>query len=68
MRIGLMSDTHDRLDAIEAAIDFFNRQGVNDVLHAGDLVSPLAAPKFSKFKAKFHYVWGNNEATVSLSE
>ncbi len=61
MRIGLMSDTHDRLDAIEAAIDFFNRQGVNDVLHAGDLVSPLAAPKFSKLKAKLHYVWGNNE-------
>jgi hypothetical protein len=36
MIIGLMSNTHDRLDAIEAAIDFFNRQGVNDVLHAGD--------------------------------
>jgi len=23
MRIGLMSDTHDRIDAVEAAIDFF---------------------------------------------
>ncbi|MBM3118302.1 MAG: metallophosphoesterase [Chloroflexi bacterium] len=59
--IGLMSDTHDRLDGIEVAIDFFNCQGVKDVLHAGDLVSPLAAPKFSKLKAKLHYVWGNNE-------
>ena len=61
MIIGLMSDTHDRLDAIEEAIDFFNRQGVKDVLHAGDLVSPLAAPMFSKLKGKLHYVWGNNE-------
>jgi len=61
MIIGLMSDTHDRLGAIEAAIKFFNRQGVNDVLHAGDLVSPFAAPKFSKLKAKLHYVWGNND-------
>ncbi|HEX76791.1 MAG TPA: metallophosphoesterase [Dehalococcoidia bacterium] len=61
MRIGVMSDTHDRLDAIKAAIDFFNRQGVRDVLHAGDLVSPLVVPKFSTLKAKLHYTWGNNE-------
>lgn len=61
MKIGLMSDTHDRLDAVETAIDFFNRQGVTDVLHAGDLVSPLVVPKFSKLEAKLHYVWGNNE-------
>ena len=61
MRIGLMSDTHDRFDAVEAAIDFFNCQGISDVLHAGDLVSPLVVPKFSKLKAKLHYVWGNNE-------
>jgi len=61
MRIGLMSDTHDRIDAVEAAIDFFNRQRVNHVLHAGDLVSPLVVPKFSKLRVRLHYVWGNNE-------
>ncbi len=61
MKIGLMSDTHDRLDAVEKAIDLFNREGLKHVLHAGDLVSPFVAPKFSKLKAKLHYVWGNNE-------
>ncbi len=61
MMVGLMSDTHDRLDAIAAAVDFFNHQGVSSVLHAGDLVSPLVVPLFSKLKAKLHYVWGNNE-------
>jgi putative phosphoesterase len=61
MKIGIMSDTHDRLDAVEKAIDFFNREGVEHVLHAGDLVSPFVAPKFAKLKAKLHYVWGNNE-------
>ncbi len=61
MKIGLMSDTHDRIDAVERAIDFFNRAGVEHVLHAGDLVSPFVAPKFAKLKAKLHYVWGNNE-------
>jgi len=61
MMIGAMSDTHDRLDAVDKAISFFNSQQVTKVLHAGDLVSPFVAPLFSKLKAKLHYVWGNNE-------
>ena len=66
MKVGLMADTHDRIDAVERAIDFFNRAGVEHVLHAGDLVSPFVAPKFSKLKAKLHYVWGNNEGDREL--
>jgi len=61
MIIGAMSDTHDRLDAVDKAINFFNSQEVTDVLHAGDLVSPFVVPLFSKLKAKLHFVWGNNE-------
>jgi len=61
MKIGIMSDTHDRLDVVEKAIDLFNREGVKHVLHAGDLVSPFVAPKFARLKAKLHIVWGNNE-------
>lgn len=56
-----MSDTHDRIDAIEKAVDFFNEVGVKHVLHAGDLVSPFVAPKFGDLEAELHYVWGNNE-------
>ena len=61
MKIGLMADTHDRLEAVERAVDFFNRERVRHVLHAGDLVSPFVAPKFAGLKAKLHFVWGNNE-------
>jgi hypothetical protein len=61
-----MSDTHDRLDAVEKAIDFFNCQNLREVLHAGDLVSPFVAPRFSKLKAKLYYVWGNNEGDREL--
>ena len=61
MMIGAMSDTHDRLEAVDKAISFFNSQQVTEVLHAGDLVSPFVAPLFSKLQAKLHYVWGNNE-------
>ncbi|MEM3402234.1 MAG: metallophosphoesterase [Candidatus Hadarchaeales archaeon] len=61
MKIGVMSDTHDRIDAVERAVDFFNGENVEHVLHAGDLVSPFVAPRFSRLKAKLYYVWGNNE-------
>jgi hypothetical protein len=56
-----MADTHDRLEAVEKAVGFFNRERVEHVLHAGDLVSPFVASKFKALKAKLHYVWGNNE-------
>jgi putative phosphoesterase len=61
MIIGAMSDSHDRLDAVDKAISFFNSQEVTDVLHAGDLVSPFVVRLFSRLKAKLHFVWGNNE-------
>jgi len=73
MIIAAMSDTHDRLDAVEKAISFFNSQEVTDVLHAGDLVSPFVVRLFSRLNAKLHYVWGNNEGdhdyiTVRLAD
>ena len=61
MIIGAMADTHDKLDAVDKAINFFNSQQVTDVLHAGDLVSPFVVPLFYNLKAKLHFVWGNNE-------
>lgn len=61
MKIGVMADTHDRLESVEKAVEFFNRERVEHVLHAGDLVSPFVAPKFKELRAKLHYVWGNNE-------
>lgn len=61
MKIGLIADTHDRLDAVEKAVKYLNEQGVDHVLHAGDLVSPFVAAKFRDLKAKLHIVWGNNE-------
>lgn len=56
-----MADTHDRLEAVEKSVELFNRERVEHVLHAGDLVSPFVAPKFKELRAKLYYVWGNNE-------
>ncbi len=61
MRIGILSDTHDRLRLIEQAVERFNAEGVKLVLHAGDFVSPFTAIPFGKLKAEFVGVFGNND-------
>lgn len=61
MKIGIMSDSHDNIPKIRAAIELFNRQEVELVIHAGDLVSPFAAKELRAIKSKFIVVFGNND-------
>ncbi|WP_144922898.1 metallophosphoesterase [Halorubrum salsamenti] len=46
MRIGIVSDTHDDLDAVEAAVALFEREGVDAVVHCGDFVAPFSVTPF----------------------
>ncbi len=59
--IGIISDTHDRLDAIDEAVRIFNSKGVSAVIHAGDFVAPFTAPRFAALKAPMWGVFGNND-------
>jgi hypothetical protein len=59
--IGLMSDSHDNLPAIRAAVEFFNSKNVSLVLHAGDIISPFTVNELSKLKCQMRCVYGNND-------
>ena len=61
MKVGIMSDTHDRLDAVERAVELFNSMEVEHVLHAGDIVSPFVVPRLARLRARLTVVWGNND-------
>lgn len=61
MKIGILADTHDNIDAIQKAIRFFNGQEVQYVIHAGDYVAPFSLKELTKIKAKFLGVFGNND-------
>jgi putative phosphoesterase len=61
MKIGILSDTHDRLPMIERAVQRFKAAGVKLVLHAGDFVSPFTAIPLGKLDAEFVGVFGNND-------
>ncbi|AAB85751.1 metallophosphoesterase [Methanothermobacter thermautotrophicus] len=59
--IGLIADSHDNLEAIGRAVDYLNRESVDLVIHAGDLISPFTAPEFGKLEMKFEAIFGNND-------
>ncbi|MCM8780547.1 MAG: metallophosphoesterase family protein, partial [Candidatus Omnitrophica bacterium] len=61
MRIGIISDTHDNLPKIDSAVEYFNRQRVGFVLHAGDFVAPFAVAKLKKLDCDWAGVFGNND-------
>lgn len=59
--MGIMSDSHDHLKAIRAAVKVFNQAEVELVVHAGDLISPFTARKFDKLQAPLEAIFGNND-------
>ena len=61
MKIGIMADSHDNLPLIARAVDLFNHEKVELVLHAGDFVSPFTATLFQNLKPRLVAVFGNND-------
>lgn len=61
MKIGLISDTHDRLPTLRSALRVFDQASVQTLLHAGDLIAPFAAQALAAHPATLHVVYGNND-------
>ena len=61
MKIGILSDSHDDMAAIAKAVTLFNAEGVTQVIHAGDIVSPFTFEVFRGLQAPLGGVFGNND-------
>ena len=60
MRVGIISDTHNSERNVKRAVDIFKEQGVDWILHAGDIVSPGTVELFAGVDgARFIGVFGN---------
>ncbi|KAA3648660.1 MAG: metallophosphoesterase [Chloroflexi bacterium] len=66
MRIAVMSDTHDNIWKLEAAMPHLAAADV--VLHCGDLCAPFIAVKLGEGigEKKAHVVYGNNDGDPRL--
>ncbi|WP_254766436.1 metallophosphoesterase [Salinilacihabitans rarus] len=63
MQIGIVSDTHDNVAAVDRANDVFAAEGVEVLLHCGDFVAPPTVAEFDGFEV--HGVLGNNDGEVA---
>lgn len=59
--IGIISDSHDNMNAIKKAVEFFNENDVELVIHAGDIVSPFTADVFKNLRCDMILIYGNND-------
>jgi putative phosphoesterase len=61
MKVGIISDTHDDIENVQRAIEIFNAERIEYVIHAGDYVLPGIIKEFEKLNAKLIGVLGNND-------
>ncbi len=64
MRLAVISDTHDNIWALEAALP--RLQDADAILHCGDLCSPFMIPRLAAAGKPVHIVWGNNDGDKRL--
>ena len=57
MLIGLMSDTHDRVEAMALAVEALRQRGAEIYIHCGDVGSERVLDHLAGLRAAF--VWGN---------
>jgi uncharacterized protein len=67
MRIGILSDTHGRTEALVPAIDMLRGHGAERFIHCGDVGGEAVLDALAGLTCTF--VWGNNDYdTASLVE
>ena len=68
MKIGILSDTHDRPAGIAGSLEVFSKQNVALILHCGDWTKPDTAATFAKKAAEaalpVRGVLGNNDREI----
>jgi len=57
MKIGVVSDSHGRLEIIQSAVRLLRERGAELILHCGDIDSPDAVRLFTQIPT--HFVLGN---------
>ena len=66
MKIGVISDTHDQIARVKKAIDIFNQEKVEIVIHCGDIVSPFTLQFYKKLNCPIKFLLGNNTGDILL--
>ncbi len=60
MKIGILSDSHDHIALIDAAVADAKSMGAQAIVHAGDVVAPSTLRCLEKYQLPVHVIHGNN--------
>ena len=60
MKVCILSDSHDHIALIDAAVADAKKEGAEAVLHCGDLVAPSTLHCLEKYDLPVHVIHGNN--------
>ena len=67
MKIALLSDSHDQIAHLDAALAAANAAGAAMLLHCGDLCAPFMLDRLGRsFHGPIHIVFGNNDGDGRL--
>ena len=61
MLVGVVSDTHNRVDHVKEIVNLFNQHMVSLVVHTGDITNSKTLNHFSKLNCPLKGVYGNND-------
>lgn len=62
MKIGIMSDTHRKLGKAKRVIDYLAKEGVEYIIHAGDIVEIEVLEYIKEKNIEYKAVYGNNDS------
>lgn len=61
MKIGVVSDSHKKIDLLKSAIDKFKKDGAKFIIHAGDIVLEESLELLENCGLPYQAVFGNND-------
>lgn len=66
MRIGILSDTHDHIDALKIALNLLHARGAEHYIHCGDVGGERVLDLLAGLAISI--IWGNNDYDVASLE
>ena len=61
MLVGVLSDVHDNLDRLDAALSLFRERRIDTLLFLGDFCSPIPSRVLGTYPGIVHCVFGNGD-------
>jgi len=62
MKIGVLSDSHSKINKAKKALDFLIAEGAEFIIHAGDIVEAQTLELLANCGKRYIAVYGNNDA------